>query len=708
MAQVTFSDAYTRTGEMTANRIFVVVAGSTMTLSGFLLFQVQPMMARYILPWFGGSATTWTVCLLFFQVALLLGYAYAYLFTKPLRLRTQIIIHLSIVVLSLASLPITPSEAFKPLDADNPTLRILVLLVFSVGLPYFVLSTTTPLVQKWLASLGSETPSRLFALSNLGSFLGLVTYPIFVDLYLTTDDQTWLWSAGYVAYAAVLGTFAVLTFVLRQPASPSSASATTVANQTLTIFKGIWVWFLLSMLGSVSLLAVTNYITSYVSVNPFLWILPLSIYLLSFVVTFGRPKFYRPGFVGFFYAVALAFNFFSATEFGLIDEAFGVIAINLICFLFCCLICQGELARRQPAAQGLTFFYLTLAAGGAMGGAIVSIVAPIIFLDYWELPIGLIGVGVLYIFLYLPSGQQQFYAPRANVAMCVGVLLAAGFAIYSELFEGEELIDRRRNFYGVIRVEEVDVDDAKKDRYVMKQAGESQGEQFQSPDRRNIASCDFNRTSGIGRVVGYLQQHNLAGIRIGVVGLGAGMLVTQGRPQDSYRYYELNPQVTELAKEDFSFLHDTKSKISIVHGDGRLSLERELKSEGPQNYDLLHVDAFRGNAPPAHLMTKEAFEVYFRHLKTSGVLAVTSHRDYYDASSLFRGMAELLGAEVRWFPAASDCKNGAGFAIFSRSPDIFADARVQARTGDWDDHDTSKIIWTDQKSSLMSLLIWSR
>jgi hypothetical protein len=343
-----------------------------------------------------------------------------------------------------------------------------------------------------------------------------------------------------------------------------------------------------------------------------------------------------------------------------------------------------------------------------MGGAIVSIVAPIIFPDYWELPIGLIGVGVLYVFLYLPSAQQQFHVSRANLSMCVCVLLAAGFAIYSEVFEGEELIDRRRNFYGVIRVEEVDVDDAKADRYVMKQAGESQGEQFQSPDRRNLASCDFAPNSGIGQVLGYLQQHNPAGIRIGVVGLGAGMLVTHGRPQDSYRYYELNPQVTELAKEDFSFLDDTKSKISIVHGDGRLSLERELKSEGSHHYDLLHVDAFRGNAPPAHLMTKEAFEVYFRHLKTDGILAVTSHGDYYDTSSLFRGMGELLGAEVRWFPAASDCRNGVGFAIFSRSPGIFSDARVQARTGEWDDHETSKIIWTDQKSSLMSLLIWAR
>ena len=692
---------------MTASRVFVVVAGATMTLSGFLLFQVQPMMARNILPWFGGSATTWTVCLLFFQVTLLLGYSYAYLFTKPLRLRTQIIIHLCIVAASLASLPITPSEALKPQDADAPTLRILELLLLSVGLPYLVLSTTTPLVQKWLASLGSETPSRLFALSNFGSFLGLITYPILVDLYLPTDSQTLWWSAGYVAYAAMLAVFAALTFVLRQQAVPPTLGAAMVPVRPRTASQDALVWFLLSMLGSASLLAVTNYITAYVSVNPFLWTLPLSIYLLSFVIAFARPKAYRPGLVGVLYAVALAYNFFTATDFG-IDNAFGVIAINLVCFLFCCLICQGELARRQPPPEALTFFYMTLAAGGALGGAFVSLVAPMMFPDYWELPIGLIGVGVLYLFLHVPSGKKRLDWSFANLAMCAGVLIATGFVFYSEIFEGEEVIDQRRNFYGVIRVEEIDSDDPTTHRYVMKQAGERQGEQFQSPDRRGLAPCDFDPNSGIGRVVDYLQQHNPAGIRIGVVGLGAGMLMTQGRVQDTFRYYELNPQVTELASEDFSFLRDTKSKVSVVHGDGRLSLERELKKEGPHNFDLLHIDAFRGNAPPAHLMTKEAFQVYFTHLKPNGVLAVTSHRDYYDASSLFRGMAEVIGAQVRWFPAAKDCETGVGFAIFSRSPQVFADENIRARAGDWDDHDTSKIVWTDQKSSLMSLLIWSR
>src|ERR1700743_3016266 len=226
---------------MPSNRVSVIVAGAMMTLSGFLLFQVQPMMARYILPWFGGSATTWTVCLLFLQVALLLGYAYAYLFTKPFQLRTQIVVHLIIVAISLATLPITPSEVFKPQNSDWPTQKILLLLVVSVGLPYVVLSTTTPLVQKWLGSIGSETPSRLFALSNLGSLLGLLTYPVIVDLYLPTNSQTWWWSAGYVAYTPMLAAFAALVLILPKPAASSAPAESSVFAEGRVRPGEIWV-----------------------------------------------------------------------------------------------------------------------------------------------------------------------------------------------------------------------------------------------------------------------------------------------------------------------------------------------------------------------------------------------------------------------------------------------------------------------------------
>jgi spermidine synthase len=688
----------------------VGIAGLTMMLSGFLLFQVQPMMARYILPWFGGSATTWTVCLLFFQVSLLLGYFYAYVFTKPLRPKAQIIIHLVFIVLSLFALPITPTEGLKPPNADAPTLRILALLAVCVGLPYLVLSTTTPLVQNWLASAGSVAPSRLFALSNFGSMLGLITYPVIVDLYLPTDSQTVWWSIAYVAYAGLMVLFGLLLLLKMQPGvisvttTPSSRSES-LAGESTGYF---WLWFAASALASASLLATTNYITSYVATNPFLWILPLSLYLLSFVITFARPSFYRPTLFGLLYAGALALNFFNTTDYG-IDNAWGVIAINLVCFGLCCMVCQGELAQRQPPPQGLTFFYLTLAAGGAAGGAFVSLIAPVIFPDYWELPIGLIGVGLLHLILHRPNSKSQRIVGWATAATAGAVIASVAFTIYAEFVDVDELIARDRNFYGVLKVEEFDAE--KPDhRYALMQAGENQGEQLIDPKRRHILSCDFGPNSGVGLAVDWLQRQQSEGVRIGVIGLGVGMLLTYGRPQDAFRYYELNPSVTDFARNYFHFMEDTKSVAQVVHGDGRLSLEREFKLQGARQFDMLHIDAFRGNAPPAHLMTKEAFEIYFKHLRPGGILAVTSHVDYYDASSLLRGMADQFGAKIVWIPTLEtrSCRENIGFALISRDNSLFDSEPLKRRASAWPDGGTNRIVWTDQSSSLMGLLIWTR
>lgn len=689
--------------------VFVVVAGATMALSGFLLFQVQPMMARYILPWFGGSATTWTVCMLFFQLNLLLGYFYAHVFTRPFRPRTQAILHVALIAAALIALPITPTEGLKPLDADNPTAKILLLLTICVGLPYLVLATTTPLVQNWLASVGSSTPSRLFALSNFGSFLGLLSYPFVVDLYLPTDSQTQWWSIGFAAYAALMIGFGLLVVLHRGGTSVQApmrhAPEETASRSAPGDFA---LWFTLSAFGSAALLAVTNDITSYVSVNPFLWILPLCLYLLSFVVTFAWPGFYRVGPFGQIFAALLVLNFFTATELG-IDNAFAAIAIGVACFTACCMICQGELARRQPPPQGLTYFYLALAAGGAAGGAFVSLVAPVIFPDYWELPLALIGTGALYLALNrTPLAAKAQLAPRA--AMAAAVAVSAALAVYSEVFEGAEMLDRHRNFYGVLKVDEADVNDPQTHRFIMRQAGERQGEQSAEPSHANEPPCDFNDDSGIGIAIRHAQAKNPGGINIGIIGLGAGMMVTYGRPQDKFHYYELNPKVTDFAREHFTFLERAKSPVEISHGDGRLALERELKTKGPQNFDVILMDAFRGNAPPAHLMTREAFEIYFRHLREGGTLVVTSHSDYYDASSLFRGMADLLKTDARWVPTrkTATCRSDLGFALFTRDGTFFDTEPVKSRIGKWEDNGTHKTVWTDQSSSLMSLMVWGR
>jgi hypothetical protein len=688
--------------------VFVLVAGATMALSGFLLFQVQPMMARYILPWFGGSATTWTVCMLFFQLTLLLGYFYAHIFTRPFKPRTQTILHVALILAALIVLPITPTDNLKPLDADNPTTKILVLLTLCVGLPYLVLSTTTPLIQSWLASVGSSTPSRLFALSNFGSFLGLVSYPFIVDLYLPTDSQTQWWSVAFALYAMLMIGFGLMVFFNRgnETTTTATPAPTNAAHSAPGDFA---LWFTLSAFGSAALLAVTNDITSYVSVNPFLWILPLCIYLLSFVVTFAWPNFYRPGLFGLIYAGVLLFDFFTATDFG-IENAFAAIGVGVACFAVCCMVCQGELARRQPPPQGLTYFYLALAAGGAAGGAFVSLLAPVIFPDYWELPIALIGTGILHLALNwkdLRDAGSQF-APHTTIAAALA--LSTALALYSEIFEGADMLDRHRNFYGVLKVDEVDAESPQLHRFIMRQAGENQGEQFADPARASVVPCDFGPDSGIGIAIRNLQAKNPSGIRVGIIGLGAGMMVSYGRPQDKFHYYELNPKVTDFAREHFTYLDHATSTVEISHGDGRLALERELKTKGPQNFDLLLMDAFRGNAPPAHLMTKEAFEIYFRHLRDGGVLAVTSHSDYYDASSLFRGMADLLRTEIGWIPTkrTAECQFKLGFALFTRDKQFFAADKIKARLGAWEDNGTHKTVWTDQSSSLMSLMVWGR
>ncbi len=490
------------------------------------------------------------------------------------------------------------------------------------------------------------------------------------------------------------------------PATPT-ASPTNEAAQSAP--GGFALWFTLSAFGSAALLAVTNDITSYVSVNPFLWILPLCIYLLSFVVTFAWPNFYRPGLFGLIYAGVLAFNFFTATDFG-IENAFAAIGVGVLCFAICCMVCQGELARRQPPPQRLTYFYLALAAGGAAGGAFVSLLAPMIFPDYWELPIALIGTGILHLALNWKDLRDAgaSFAPRATILAAIAT--AALLALYS----GD--LRRRRH--------------ARPLSQFLRRAESRRGRRNQSaiaplhhaPGRRTAgrasgrcaarpqAPCDFGPDSGIGIAITQAQAQKPDGIRVGIIGLGAGMMVSYGRPQDEFHYYELNPKVTDFAREHFTYLEHAKSRVEISHGDGRLALERELNSKGPQKFDVLLMDAFRGNAPPAHLMTKEAFEIYFRHLRDGGILVVTSHSDYYDASSLFRGMGDLLQTDVRWVPTkkTAECQSELGFALFTRDRTFFASDAIKPRIGAWGDNGSHKTVWTDQSSSLMSLMVWGR
>ena len=690
---------------LTRLMLFAFIA--TMALSGLLLFMVQPMMARYILPWFGGSATTWTASMLFFQAALLLGYLYAHIFTRPLSPTAQIALHAALILLAFLTLPITPSDSWKPDVVANPTGYIFLLLAASVGAPYAILSATSPLLQNWLAIIGNRAPAQFFAVSNFGSFLGLLSYPFLVEPLLPAITQTRWWSAAFVVFGVLMVACGVLAAWMRTRLTIPHPSRL-VPEREMPSAKISAKWFFFSALGSVLLLATSNSITSYVPVNPFLWVIPLSLYLLSFVVVFAGPNAYRPAYYvpAFLVATLVALLFAILYE---DDYAALRIGAELVAFALGCMICHGELARRQPPPRQLTFYYVVMSAGGVAGGLFVSLLAPLVFADYWEFPLGLLLTGIVGVLMLgrHPDARAYERTLLRPLAAClfIGVIATA---VYGVITDSRDVIAQKRNFYGVLKVEEEGRGSRADHRLAMYQAGENQGEQLLDAELRRQPSCDFAHDSGLGIALDYLAKRNgAAGRNIGVIGLGAGMLATYGTPADRIRYYELNPAVTDMAHAYFTYLKDTSAKIEILHGDGRLLLDRELAA-GSRQYDLLHIDAFRGNAPPLHLMTKEAFAIYLGHLKRDGLLVVTSHSDYYNTSALFRGIADEIKMRVEWFEAhdPDDCGSKVGFAVFSRDPGFFDDPAAKERISEWPDGATTKLLWTDQSSSLMSLMIW--
>ena len=692
--------------------IVATVFAATMALAGVLLFQVQPVLAKYILPWFGGSATTWIVCMLFFQVALLAGYAHAYAVTLPFRVPVQAKVQAAILALSLLLLPITPSEAWKPADASDPTWRIVALLTVCVGIPYLVLATTSPLLSRWLARVDPGLdPARFFAASNLGSFVGLLSYPFLFERVMSSEQQTFVWSIAYAVYAALFAGCAWIA--IRHGGGEEEPRGAVLASGA---GDRLGLWILYSMLGSILLLATTNAITQWSAVVPFLWIAPLSLYLLTFVIAFGQQRFYnRLWFSIVFLVLSALATWLPAPDSG--REI--VMQLTLHCFIvfFGCMICHAEMVRLQPEPARLPKFYLAISFGGALGGIFVALVAPVIMRDYFEHPLTLIAIGLLAVYLIarhggLPAARRPVAAGLAAVVLAAG----AGGTLYYEMNSEYRPIERVRNFYGVVKISEDDEDDPKKHQILITQAGVEQGSQYQNPAIKMNPYCAFDQDSGAGLAFFNHKKRREGGstapLRIGIIGLGAGMLAAMGQPGDVIRYYEINPAVDDLTKKYFTFLKDGKAKTDVLLGDGRLVLERQLAANQPQQFDVLVIDAFRGASPPTHLMTKEAFEIYMKHLGPDGIIAINFELNTFEMAPLHRGMAKLLGLDVRWFETEvrdmDGCREPISWALYSKDKALFDVERVRKAISPWRDRDvTSGIVWTDASSNLMSILNWS-
>ncbi len=604
----------------------------TIFFSAFLLFLVQPIMAKQILPWFGGSANVWTTCLVFFQMALLLGYAYSDAVVRHLRPRSQVRLHVTLLLVSCAVLPIVPAAHWKPVGDENPSLLILGLLTATVGLPYFLLTTTSPLIQSWFArSFPGRRPYRLFALSNLASMLALIGYPLLLEPWVTTRTQSWSWSVAYIGFIFLCVACAFYSVRKRSTQAigqPAAGIAVERADEPAPKRGRQFLWATLAATGSFLLLAVSNHICQNISAIPLLWIVPLSLYLLSFILCFDGTRWYpRAFFVGVL-MVALGVMAFVLADRNLAHELLLQIGVFCIGLFVACMFCHGELERLKPAPRYLTRFYLMVSAGGATGSALVGLVAPLVLPAYFELGFGLIACAALLMW-QLRRGHRVLLGATAIV-----FLFTAGAAVWGigDFYDGTVLATR--NFYGVLRVQHYGGDTASRHRSLV-HGTILHGTQYLAPELARTPTTYYTQTSGVGRALESMHPTTRP-LKVGVIGLGTGTIATYGSKGDVYRFYDINPSVIMIANQQFTYLKQSDATIEIALGDARLSLEREA----PQGFDLLAIDAFSGDAIPVHLLTYEALGVYRHHMKPGGIIAFHVTNRFLDLIPIVQRLAD--------------------------------------------------------------------
>jgi hypothetical protein len=615
--------------------------------------------------------------------------------------------------------PITPGPNWKPLNPDFPISRIFGLLVVSIGLPFFILSTTGPLLQAWFAqSHQGASPYRLYALSNVGSLLALVTYPFVVEPELTLKAQAIVWSLLFVAFAVGVGLCGLnLTNSAESTtAHPTDADLSKASSQSAAPTRATYaIWIALAAIASLMLLATTNEICQEVAVVPFLWVLPLAIYLLSFIVCFDSDRWYRRG----IFHPALAITIFLSCIILCRSTANILSQVFVYCALLgaVCMVCHGELVKLKPAERHLTSFYLMVAVGGALGGILAAVVAPKVFTGYWEFHFAIWASALMLFIIVIKDSQSWIHERRPVTAMVLvagalslpqllgdesiadamhrldsrhqllAIVVALGLLAVAA-FRKDSILTRKRpglmvqggviaglivvagvllvsiaanlvtsslvtrNFYGALAVYSLDNDDPQKHNFKLRHGRIVHGIQYTAPDKIHLPLAYYGPNSGLGLLMAHLPRDRA--IRVGVIGLGIGTVAAYGRAGDYIRFYEINPAVTKIATDPngfFTYLRDSSAKVEIIPGDARLSMEREVAGNNSQGFDVLVVDAFAGDAIPVHLLTVEAIEIYLRELNPNGVLAIHISNRYLDLRPVVHEFAERFTLRSGWVHA---------------------------------------------------------
>jgi len=691
----------------------------TIFFSSFLLFQIQPILGKYILPWFGGTSTVWTTCMMVYQLLLLGGYIYAHL-VSGMSVRSHVRIHLSILVFSFVlfvcfwfrwATPITPGPAWRPVDSSAPVLKIVEILLVCIGLPFLILSSTSSLVQKWFSILNpGKSPYGFYMISNIGSMLALVTYPFLFEPFFRLRTQATIWSSVYIIFLLICGACAVMVFTKNR--SWRGGELTTGQDGTREQLQGACpvppvkmhlAWLILSFLPCVLLLATSSEMTQEVAPIPLLWVLPLVLYLLSFIISFS-PRTILPQGIYILMVPVSAFMTWMVLQH---IEKFGTIASLTVFSLMlfsCCMLCNTTLYSLRPAPVHLTRYYVVIAFGGALGGLFVGLAAPLMFNHYLEFFIGLIlccAIATGMILWCRKQGWMRFlWIPMAAFSIVVIILLCQR----SVLWYRNTLL-RSRNFYGVLSVRTFKAP-FKWVKHTLVHGRTNHGMQLLNSPMELSPVSYYGKGSGIWHA---MQRYSLKPLRIGIVGLGAGMMSVYARPGDYMRFYEINPEIVRIAKDRkyFTYLSECPAEMDIVMGDARLSLERELKQGNAQQFDVLVLDAFNSDAVPVHLLTREAFELYLKHLKPGGIIAVdvsNSYIDLFPAIWAQKNYFNLDGALI--FKKAEDKRliDNSIWIILSSDSSLFLMPSIKAVS-----FDSSRIRkmegWTDDYSSLLPLLI---
>ncbi len=725
----------------------------TIFLSAFLLFQVQPLIAKIILPWFGGSAAVWSAALMFFQISLLAGYTYAHVLARYFKPRRQMLIHGGLLLVSLLSLPILPSPEWRPTEANDPTLRIVLLLAATIGLPYFLLSSTSPLLQVWyVRKTGSAVPYRLFALSNFGSMLALLSFPFLVEPTMASTTQAYTWTGIYVAFAA-LCIYAAWVSRMEAPTPPveeavdalaaaahaqhpvtnaDMGDALDPAQTTISAARAVAagdvaveelranlaaesqrpslgdkvLWVGLAACASALLVSITNHLSANVAPIPLLWVVPLALYLLSFILSFESDRTYQRWLFIPWTVPALgwmAYAIYAEDGNYHISKAIPIFCIGLF---LCCMMCHGELSLRKPAPRYLTSFFLMVSLGGALGGVFVALIAPNLFVTFLELPIALVATGIFGMISLWNIELPKWGPTPLRLLMAVGVGLLGGYLIRLEMADREGYLFLQRNFYGALRGLDSDVGTEFAERSLL-HGTINHGAQRLAPGFKQEVNSYYAPTSGVGRAMRVLQDRGP--VRYGVIGLGAGVMSGYARAEDYVRIYEINPAVPDIAQTYFTFFPDSEADKDILLGDARLTLEQQPA----QDFDLLVVDAFSSDAIPVHLLTNEVMDLYDRHLRPGGILAVHISNRYLDLAPVCLRAAESVNKQAMViYDEGYDPQTGISnqfaqsttWVLISSDPNFFQEPLIQAGQP-YPPNDLEGFEgWTDNYSSLWPII----